>query len=205
MSLNLKVLEEFVTVQGTGRMTGLRQYFIRAVGCSVKDCPIRSKCDEPEALNESHGEWRKPEDLVLAAYHEVGRGGWIHVTGGEPFDQMDAVEELGKVAKHHGMLVHYQTSGAHRIEMPCDWLTVSPKSRAEDLAQCAGGEMVLVDDDVSYETMRSLQRSTKFWYYYLMPLEGGDPQATIDKVHHVNKCGMPWLFTDQMHKRWGVR
>ena len=201
---SLRVVDQFITVQGTGHLVGVPQYFVRLAGCSVYECPIRSVCDEPAALKPSAGDLVHPDDIALEARRQMGAGGWIHITGGEPFDQLDPLSELGIASDRLHLKTHYQTSGTKKVDLPWDWITVSPKCDPDKLEVTFGQEMVLVDRGQTIEQLREYYRRTKFWFYYLQPQWGQDPKDTIERVELLNKCGMKWSFTDQMHKRWGV-
>ena len=201
----LRVLEEFVSIQGTGHLVGQPQYFVRLAGCSVMSCPIRQECDEPDALSRHLGQSEDAGEVALRAVREMGRGGWLHITGGEPFDQKEAVTQLGIDARRMGLRVHYQTSGAREVGVPYDWLTVSPKVAPGDLKVTTGSELVLLDTQVTIEEIRSMYRMTRFLHYFLQPVHGRDRRATIDKLLLADRCGLPWRFTDQMHKTWEVR
>lgn len=204
-SHRLKVVEEFASIQGTGHLVGTPQYFTRLGGCSVTSCPIRRDCDEPEAISPRAGVWVRPEDVALRAVRSMGRGGWLHVTGGEPLDQLDAVAELGMEAARVGLRTHYQTSGTIRADFTWDWITVSPKCSAEDLEVKFGQEMVIVDTGQSVSDLREYTRHTRFWFYYLCPLHGADISETAEKVRRLSSTQHCWSLTDQMHKVWKVK
>ena len=201
----LRLVEEFYTVQGTGHLVGLPQYFVRLSGCSVGPCPLRQVCDEPDALRPDYGGDACPASVATRALDVVGSGGWLHVTGGEPFDQLRGVSALGMEAERRGLKVHYQTSGTRPVDLPWDWITVSPKCPPGELAVKFGQEMVLLDGGIDLAEMRAYYEATKFWFYYLQPVWGEDSAATIQKVLDARREGLPFSFTDQLHKRWGVR
>lgn len=202
---NLRIVDEFVTVQGTGHLVGVPQYFVRLAGCSVYSCPIRKECDERGALNPRAGEFVDPDELAKRATRRMGQGGWLHITGGEPFDQLEGLSRLSITAQRLGLRIHYQTSGTRKVDLPWDWITVSPKCETEDLQLKFGQEVVLVDRGHSLEELDSLVKQTRFWFYYLQPLWGQDPKETIEKVLQAQRKGIPFGFTDQMHKRWEVK
>jgi 7-carboxy-7-deazaguanine synthase len=199
----IRVLDEFATLQGTGHLVGTRQYFVRLAGCSVTDCRIRSVCDEAGALNPRAGECVDPRRIVRDARREVGANGWLHVTGGEPLDQQGALAELLHEARRCGLRTHLQTSGARTTELEFDWTTVSPKS--DDYRLTSGSELVLVDTGFELEDLRVIARDTWFLHYFLQPLWGDEAAVTAAKVCTAAKCGLPWRLTDQMHKRWAIR
>jgi organic radical activating enzyme len=195
------VRDEFTSYQGTGHLIGTRQYFVRFAGCSVASCPIRKECDEPDALTRRGAAEVEVEAVVERALASVGRSGWLHITGGEPTDQGDGLQELVKLARKRGLYVHLQTSGIRRVPIQWDWLTVSPKQDIPE--QTFGQELVLIDTgDLSRERMQRLVASTSFWCYYLCPLWGHSLASTADLAKEV---GDPWSLTMQMHKVGGFK
>jgi organic radical activating enzyme len=196
----IHVSETFDSFQGTGHLLGTRQFTVRFSGCSVATCPIRSQCDEPDSLARRGATLRSPEDLVDEAIAAVGPGGWLHITGGEPTDQPEGLQDLARIAMERGLRVHLQTSGVRRVPTKWDWLTCSPKQY--EPAQKFGQELVCVDDGVTWgtESLHRLKQATKFWNYYLVVASGRDPEATLELA-----ASAGWDMTLQAHKVWGVR
>lgn len=195
------VADEFLTFQGTGHLVGTRQYFVRFAGCGVVECPIRKQCDEPAALTRKTALATDIQDIVQRAVDAVGTRGWLHITGGEPTDQSDALQELTKQARRAGLYVHLQTSGVRRVPIQWDWLTVSPKLMIPE--QRFGQELVVIDDGkLDLARMARLVQETSFWSYYLSPLWGRDLSATAKLAL---QAGEPWAITSQMHKLGGFR
>jgi len=193
--------ESFTSFQGTGHLLGTRMHFVRFAGCSVAQCPIREQCDEPDALTRRGSFRRTAEDLVSEAVEAVGERGWLHITGGEPTDQPEGLQELVRLARERGLYVHVQSSGIRRVPVQWDWLTVSPK--AVEPLQTFGQELVVIDDGtVTVERLWHLAESTKFWCYYLCPVWGRDMAETATLAHD---AGGPWALTLQAHKVGGFR
>tara|TARA_R100001129_G_scaffold135222_1_gene96743 strand:+ start:75 stop:866 length:792 start_codon:yes stop_codon:yes gene_type:complete len=208
------VNNEFLSVQGTGHLLGTPQYFVRTAGCSVA-CPIRAQCDEREALSKHNGVDCGVDEIVDRAVNAVGQNGWIHITGGEPADQADEVGELIKAAQKVGMKCHLQTSGVFNWEVRFDWITVSPKVSANDLAQRYGNEMCLIYTGQSDEELVDYARQTSFWHYYLVPLWDGkmsNAREACEASIRLTSLGVgprhfsaqEWLVGIQAHKFWGV-
>lgn len=190
--------DTFTTFQGTGHLSGVRQFFVRFAGCSVA-CPIRSVCDEPEALKRAGSSTRTAKELVDAALEAVGQRGWMHITGGEPTDQSEDLQLLVMLARKSGLYVHLQTSGVRRVPVQWDWLTVSPKIKVPE--QKFGQEMIVIDDGtVRLEWLAELRATTSYWSYYLCPVWGRDPSLTASLAA---KAG--WDLTCQAHKYMGLR
>jgi len=167
-------------------------------GCSVA-CPIRGECDEPRSLTRKQAQQVRPGDVIEQAVAVVGERGWLHVTGGEPTDQPDALQELVKQARRVGMYVHVQSSGVRRVPVQWDWLTISPK--IDNPLQTFGQEMVVIDNgSISLQWLHELQVTTSFWSYYLCPLWGQDMEHTASLA-----ADAKWDLTWQMHKHGGLR
>lgn len=210
------------TMQGTGHLLGVQQHFIRFAGCSVKNCPIRRDCDEQFSLNKQNGSRHLVSDLIQETLAAVGPGGWMHITGGEPTDQASELEELVKSAYRAKLKVHIQTSGTAPVEMPYDWLTVSPKVPAKQLEQRYGNEVVVVYEGQTAEELEAYTEGTSFWYYYLQPKwenrDGGVGAAvngteTAEMINELRRRGgdgprhhngQEWNMTIQAHKYWGI-
>lgn len=221
MQSELKTTWMGTTFQGSGHLLGVRQFFVRFAGCSVKSCPIRRDCDEQFSLKEHNGTPTSVREVIDRALEEVGVGGWIHVTGGEPTDQYEGLEALLQEAQNERLKVHLQTSGTKAVEMPFDWITVSPKVPARKLEQTFGHELLLVYEGQSAETLLEYSEATRFWYYYLQPKwedDGAKDQqelsntisdaltlqfAASETSRHYNSG--EWMMTIQAHKYWGMK
>jgi len=191
--LLMRLNSEFTSYQGTGKLTGVRQYFVRFQGCSVK-CPIRRECDEQGALSVKGGYESRGEDvLTRAAGHE-----WLHMTGGEPLEQVGAVDWF----IDHWDKTHLQTSGTIAVSKSPYYLTVSPKTPR--LIQTSGDEMVVVLAPwVTAELLVFFRRSTSFDLYYLQPLWVGGECNAEDTVKLCNQLD-GWRVAGQLHKYLGL-
>ena len=200
----IHVSETFTSWQGTGHLLGTRMHFVRFAGCSVL-CPIRSECDEQGSLTRRGATQRDVESLVEEAL-DSGTG-WMHITGGEPTDQSDGLQELVMLARASGLKVHIQSSGVRTVPCQWDWLTTDP------LKHTFGQELVLVNDG-SWDTERldRLRQDTKFWCYYLTPLSvrgessglaWEDQTNTEETLELAADAG--WDMTLQAHKVWAVK
>jgi organic radical activating enzyme len=200
--------EPFTTYQGTGALAGRRQFFVRFAGCDAP-CPIRKVCDEQAALN-FDGVVYDPSLLADAALSEVGPNGWIHITGGEPCSQPDALRSLAAEATKRRLRIHLQSSGMKRVPIAWDWLTVSPKGPAHTLTQRSGSECVLVYDPswvIDCGIAMGIRLFTKFQHYYIQPLWDGGESNLAEAMAFCGRLNTQeeWHLTDQFHKHWGIR
>lgn len=204
--MKLKLAEKFLSIQGEGHLTGKPMFFIRFAGCNVRSCPMH-----PTQANLCDTDWSMKavldqkgiEELAREARTMVGPHGWVSLTGGEPTDQMDALCYLVGELRALNLQVNIQTSGVRLIPCPWDWLTVSPKTSLDKLAQRFGQELKLVYDGQPDAEVRAWKDGTKFWNYYLMPLDRGGKRNTYDTINAVLRNG--WELTTQAHKWWGVQ
>lgn len=213
--MNVSVNDTFVSRQGTGALAGQLQFFVRLQGCSVK-CPIRHLCDEPYSLDAESdiASLMSISDIVSLAVESVGKGGWIHITGGEPLDNLSAWKELVWLSMRSGLRVHTQTSGMVPHGEPIGRmgkLTVSPKGPIGNLKVRNGSELILVAAPwMNVDLAKRFMDETSFEYYYICPLHRGgldwDHQAAYDLIGELNDAGQRgWLLGHQIHKLYGVK
>jgi len=206
----IRVNEHYTAWQGTGALQGERQYLIRFAGCSVR-CPIRSECDQQDALKFGQGEMIELSHLVDIARESVGKAGWVHITGGEPCDSPVQLRELTALCVKNDLRVHIQTSGTRSVNCHYDWLTVSPKSAVFELKQSSGSEIVCVYDSRQYidvGVFRSYYTFTRFMHYYIVPFDVGgiaNVEQTVEMADKLRIAGMQWRLGLQAHKVWGVK
>jgi organic radical activating enzyme len=115
----LPVMEDFYTIQGEGRNTGLAAYFIRLGGCDV-GCHW---CDVKESWDAAIHPLRAIDDIVAGALAHEARS--IVITGGEPL--LYNLEPLTARLKAEGVQIFLETSGAYPMSGHFDWVCVSPK------------------------------------------------------------------------------
>ncbi|MFA7686391.1 MAG: 7-carboxy-7-deazaguanine synthase QueE [Moheibacter sp.] len=118
----LPVMEHFHTLQGEGAHTGRAAYFIRLGGCDV-GCHW---CDVEDSWDAEKHPLSLVEELAeTATFHSKT----IVITGGEPL--MWNLDFITHQLKRFGATVHIETSGAYSLSGELDWITLSPKKRAE--------------------------------------------------------------------------
>lgn len=206
--MKLKLAETFKSIQGEGHLTGKPMFFIRFAGCNVRTCDLHPSnsnlCDTDWSMNALLDHEDHIEQLAVQARDLMGHQGWVSITGGEPTDQMEPLYFLVNELRRRGLQVNIQTSGTRLIQCPWDWLTVSPKCSVAGLEQRFGNEMKLLYQGQDAGELRSWQRQTKFWNYYLMPLYNGHG-ANIAETAQAVMDNAGWELTTQDHKIWGLR
>lgn len=118
----LPVMEHFYTLQGEGAHAGKPAYFIRLGGCDV-GCHW---CDVKDSWDAEAHPLLDVEQLVQEATQHSQT---IVITGGEPL--MWNLDYLTARLKEFGARIHIETSGAYSLSGQLDWITLSPKKRAE--------------------------------------------------------------------------
>lgn len=118
----LPVMEHFYTLQGEGAHAGKAAYFIRLGGCDV-GCHW---CDVKDSWDAQIHPLTDMEELAKEAT-EISKT--IVITGGEPL--MWNLTFLTERLKELGAVIHIETSGAYSLSGHLDWVTLSPKKRAE--------------------------------------------------------------------------
>jgi 7-carboxy-7-deazaguanine synthase len=117
---SLRIAETFVSLQGEGKLTGTRSFFIRTSGCNLgvgfAIHPMRP--GNPKA---------KPR-LARSLVAEVLASGCEHVvfTGGEPMLPKDSVL-LVKQLRDNGLHVTIETAGTIWRPLIADLMSISPK------------------------------------------------------------------------------
>ena len=109
----LRVVEQFYSIQGESTYAGLPCHFIRLHGCNLR-C---SYCDTPYAYNDAKFEVVQIKDLIKQYVENGAR--LIEFTGGEPLLQIDPViEACRELVKHCTVLI--ETNGSVDIS-PFRW------------------------------------------------------------------------------------
>ena len=219
--MRISINEMFTSFQGTGSLAGQRQFFVRTQGCSIK-CPIRHICDEPAALPVNIESYSGPggdslisiDSIVQKALDEVGKGGWLHITGGEPLEYLEEWKALVMEAMSAGLRVQTQTSGMIDHGMPAGRagrVTVSPKAPCEETKLKHGTELILVAAPwVSPSIAAGFIEKTSFDFYYIVPAHLGGGKwsngKAVDLVDRLLEMGQPqWRLSHQLHKIFGIK
>lgn len=188
MEKTYEVSEIFYSIQGEGIYTGTPALFVRFAGCNLR-C---SFCDT-DHTRRFH---ITANNIIFQLHHLSPRCGHVVLTGGEPTMQVDSAL-LGKL-RERGYLVHLETNGTIPVKDPqlYECITCSPKS-LDNWVQRQGTELKLVYQG---QDLEPYERESKFSYYYLQPVWGENPYATIKKA----KENPRWRISVQAHKLLNV-
>ena len=127
-SVQLPIMEQFLSLQGEGRNTGQVAYFIRLAGCDV-GCVW---CDVKASWDAEKHPMRSVEELVQDALRSGSPN--IVITGGEP--SLYDLTELSKQLRAAGLQVWLETAGVYPLRGEFDWICLSPKKFKAPLPEC---------------------------------------------------------------------
>ena len=215
--MTYSVKEIYLTLQGEGWHTGRTAVFCRFSGCNLwsgrkadrgaAECRF---CDTDFVGTDGPGggTFKGAQDLaaaVAALWPEKGADGtqpFVVCTGGEPLLQLD--EDLIDAFHGGGFEVAVETNGTLSEPGNIDWLTVSPKSPADDpgLIQRKGDELKLIfpQPGIEPEDFAALD----FPHFFLQPMDGPDKQRNTALVLDYCRRHPRWRGSLQTHKILGV-
>lgn len=208
------VKETFLTLQGEGAQTGRAAVFLRFAGCNLwsgreetRHAAICQFCDTNFVGTDGPGGGSFPTATALADHllhlwqvdrPDHGRR-YVVCTGGEPLLQLD--QPLLQALHDRDFTIAVETNGTIEAERGIDWLTVSPKARAE-LRQTSGNELKLVYPQIDGKPEQ--YEELDFDYFYLQPMDG--PHLTRNTEAAVDYCrrNPRWQLSLQIHKLLGI-
>lgn len=190
----LPLMEHFYTLQGEGMHAGKAAYFIRLAGCDV-GCHW---CDVKESWDEKTHPLTDMEALAKEAT-ELSKT--IVITGGEPL--MWNLDFLTSKLKEFGATIHIETSGAYSLSGKLDWITLSPKKRAEvkpDVIQSADELKCIIynQDDFKFAEKQAALVSPKCKLY--LQVEWSRKEKMSPLVVDYVKQNPKWQVSVQTHK-----
>lgn len=214
------VKEVYATLQGEGARTGRASVLLRFAGCNLWNGREESRADAACSFCDTDfvglngpggGKFNSAEDLAahtLAIWRAAaGDGGvpYVVCTGGEPLLQLDA--PLIQALKGVGFEVAVETNGTLEAPAELDWICVSPKG-ATPLRQRGGDEIKLVYPQQEPEAQPERFADLAFTYFYLQPLDTGDPALNAEYEAAVTRYCLQhpqWRLGVQAHKRLGLK
>ena len=111
------VNEVFVSIQGEGPYTGVRQAFIRLCGCSFgcKYCDTKRARARRKSADINGKKLNNPVSAarVVRAVRRLGPVHSVSITGGEPLEQPEFASALLKALKNAGYKTYLETNAAH--------------------------------------------------------------------------------------------
>lgn len=203
----LRLSEEFYSLQGEGELSGVPTYFIRSAGCSVSHCPLH-----PAVTGLCDTNWKFCKSVPideLALNAKKSGAHWVCVTGGEPTDQQSVITQLAALIHRNGQRTSIQTSGVRQLADCWDWIVVSPKQPWWQTKQMDGHELKVIFQGQDFGQLRAWADFTRFLRYYLQPLAMADGSTNIaaaaKTVLRCGEIGIPFRLGVQQHKLWNGR
>ena len=191
----VRVMEDFYTVQGEGRNTGMPAYFIRLAGCDV-GCPW---CDSKAARSFEAGTPTEVERLVERVV-ECGAENVV-ITGGEPLAH--DLQPLTHALHDAGRNICIETSGTRPFSGSFDWVTLSPKRHLPPLDEAfarADELKVVIESPDDLEWAAECARKTSYGcLLYMQPEWSRRTEITPLLVDFV-KRNPHWNLSLQTHK-----
>lgn len=198
-TVELPLMEEFLTLQGEGFHQGKSAYFVRLAGCDV-GCVW---CDVKES-------W-PADDHPIVPIDKVVNNATLHsaeivvVTGGEPLIYNLDTLTSSMQAKH--IKTHIETSGAYPLSGTWDWFCLSPKKFKAPLAECiqAADELkIIVFNKSDFEWAETYaEKVPKDCLLYLQPEWNKRAEMTPLILDYIKKQPK-WRLSLQIHKYIGI-
>lgn len=205
------VKECFLTLQGEGMQAGARAVFLRFAGCNLWSGLERDRataqcqfCDTDFVGTHGQGGGKFADAEALAAKVErlwgEGKGQrLVVVTGGEPMLQLDSA--LVDALHARGFRISVESNGTLPATPGIDWLCVSPKA-GTDVVQRSGDELKLVWPQLGI-ALDELE-GWDFRHFLVQPMDGPDPDASLDAAIALVMDRPTWRLTLQAHKIVGL-
>ncbi len=114
------ICEQFLSVQGEGRLAGQSSHFLRLTGCNLR-C---AWCDTPYSSWQPEGAALSIADILAGL--SLAASAHVVVTGGEPLLQ-PAVVPLTAALTAAGFTITVETAGTIDRPVTCHLMSISPK------------------------------------------------------------------------------
>lgn len=172
---HLLVNEIFYSIQGEGRLAGTPMVFVRTNLCRV-GCNF---CDTKYTWEFiSHNKNYSPQELLIHIKEQHPTAKWICFTGGEPFEQVDALYNACKHLKDNGLKIAIETSGSiiipDNFKDVTDTIVCSPKKfNGANFSSPITEIKILVKFTQNPEVIRNFVRGfrSKKVFVFIQPIE----------------------------------
>jgi 7-carboxy-7-deazaguanine synthase len=136
----MKVAEIFQSIQGEGRLAGVRSVFVRTSGCNLR-CVF---CDTPYTSWEAEGETLSVDAIVGRLAHFQARH--VVVTGGEPMIAAE-IEDLCTALAQSGYHITVETAATVFKPVACHLASLSPKLANSTPRERDGGRFAVLHEE----------------------------------------------------------
>lgn len=205
--MSYKIKEMYYTLQGEGGQSGRPAVFLRFSGCNLwsgreedRHKAICQFCDTNfwGTDGKNGGKYATAEEVVrqaTALYPDGFSKKYVVCTGGEPMLQLD--QPLVDTFHQYGFEVGIETNGTIKIDLPLDWICVSPKENTE-IVQRTGDELKIVypQGGMNPKDWEDLE----FTHYYISPMDDDHTEENIQTCIAYCLKNPVWNLSLQTHK-----
>jgi len=202
--MTYRVNEIFYSIQGEGFWTGRPAVFCRFSGCNLwsgreadRASAICTFCDTNFVDYQQFSLDQLVTEITLL--WPGGATPMVIFTGGEPMLQLDS--DLTNTLRDQGWYVAVETNGTKPVNIPVDWVCVSPKTPT--LMVNSGDELKLVYPQRRLLPIRFSQR--KFDHFWLSPMDGPNLAENTQATFRYCLDNPQWRLNIQTHKVIGAR
>lgn len=202
----------YYTLQGEGAQNGRPAVFLRFSGCNLwsgreidRHKAVCQFCDTDfwgtDGIN--GGKYPTPASVVEKAnqLYPVGfKNKYVVCTGGEPMLQLD--RDLVDAFHEQGFEVGIETNGTIPIDLPLDWICVSPKENTTIL-QRQGNELKIVYPQGGMDPRE--WEDLEFQHFYLSPMDNENTKENIQQCVAYCLENPHWKLSLQTHKILNIR
>lgn len=205
--MGYKIKEMYYTLQGEGGQAGRPAVFLRFSGCNLwsgreedRHKAICQFCDTNfwGTDGENGGKYANPDEVVMMAsklYPSGYANKYVVCTGGEPMLQLD--KALVDAFHKEGFEVGIETNGTIAINLPLDWICVSPKENT-NIVQQTGDELKIVYPQGRMNPQE--WEALDFTYFYVSPMDNEHTEENIQTCIEYCKSNPKWRLSLQTHK-----
>jgi len=197
--MKLKVVEQFMSVQGEGLLAGQGAWFIRLFGCNL-NCPF---CDTRYA-KEGKG-WERIEVHELARAAIASKQALVVITGGEPTQQARGLCRLIERLQGAGLKVQVETNGTGKLSKPASLahITLSPKRKGrvcKQMWRIADEVKIVVGNKVDVDWALALVSRAGYKGAVSLQAESNSKQALKAAIKAVLESRGKLRLSVQLHK-----
>lgn len=205
--MSYKIKEMYYTLQGEGGQSGRPAVFLRFSGCNLwsgreedRHKAICQFCDTDfwGTDGENGGKYTTPREVVQKATDLYPTGfnkKYVVCTGGEPMLQLD--KPLIDAFHAQGFEVGIETNGTIPVDLPLDWICVSPKENT-NIIQRSGDELKIVYPQGGMNPKE--WENLDFTYFYISPMDDEHLDENIQTCISYCRKNPHWRLSLQTHK-----
>lgn len=201
-----RINEIFYSIQGEGYWTGRPAVFCRFSQCNLwsgreqdRATAICNFCDTNFVDYQEFSLAQLVNEITLRIADSSGGQPMVIFTGGEPLLQLD--HHLVTALRAEGFYTALETNGTLPLDLPIDWVCVSPKTPTVRIQH--GNELKLV-----YPQQKCLPdryAHLDFDHFWISPIDGPTLTANTQAAYFYCLEHPQWRLNIQTHKVIGAR